>query len=84
MTKIIIYTKKACGYCESAKQLLKNLNQTFSEISLDEFPERQDEMIEKSNKRTVPQIFINDKPIGGFDDLYALHKDGKLAKILQG
>lgn len=84
MAEVIMYTKTICPYCTRAKTLLASKNQTFTEISLDEHPEKIEEMVEKSQRRTVPQIFINGQAIGGFDDLNALNQQGKLDELLQG
>lgn len=84
MAEIIIYTKGYCPYCTKAKTLLTAKGQNFTEISLDTNPERLQEMIDKSQRRTVPQIFINGQSIGGFDDLYALNQEGKLDELLKG
>ncbi len=84
MAEVIMYTKSICPYCDRAKTLLASKNQDFTEISLDIHPEKVEEMIEKSQRRTVPQIFINGQSIGGFDDLYALNQQGKLDKLLKG
>ena len=67
-----------------AKQLLSNKNVEFTETRIDTDPELRQQVIEKSGQRTVPQIFINDKPIGGFDDLKALDNSGELNKLLTG
>jgi len=83
MSKIIIYTKDICPYCNKAKALLQRKNAQYQEIKVisDEIKE---EMIKKSNGRmTVPQIFINDIHIGGCDDLYAMEAEGKLDEILK-
>ncbi len=82
MAKVIIYTTAVCPYCVRAKELLKRKHVVFSEIRVDENPEKRDEMIQLTGRRTVPQIFINDKPIGGCDDLYALDAKGELDKLL--
>ena len=84
MAEVIMYTKEICPYCTRAKTLLTSKNQTFTEISLDEHTEKIEEMIEKSQRRTVPQIFIDGQSIGGFDDLNALNQQGKLDELLQG
>lgn len=84
MPKVIIYTSASCGYCNMAKQLLSNKNVEFTETRIDTDPELRQQVIEKSGQRTVPQIFINDKPIGGFDDLKALDNSGELNKLLTG
>jgi glutaredoxin 3 len=82
MAKIIIYTKANCPYCDHAKTLLASKNATFTEIRVDLDSAKLAEMIALSTRRTVPQIFINDRPIGGFDDLAALAKTGKLDTLL--
>ena len=84
MAEVIMYTKSHCPYCDKAKTLLATKNQSFTEISLDKHPEKTEEMIEKSQRRTVPQIFINGQSVGGFDDLYALNQQGKLEELLKG
>lgn len=84
MAEVIMYTKTICPYCTRAKTLLASKNQNFTEISLDEHPEKIEEMVEKSQRQTVPQIFINGQAIGGFDDLNALNQQGKLDELLQG
>lgn len=83
MANIIIYSKADCPYCERAKQLLEHKNQQFTEIRIDQDPEQLKIMLEKSGgARTIPQIFINDQHIGGFDDLAALDQAGKLDSLL--
>src|SRR5437763_356033 len=78
MTKVIIYTKEGCPYCRAAKELLTAHHFQFEEIRVDLDDAKRDEMMRLSNRRTVPQIFINDQSIGGYDDLAALAKSGKL------
>lgn len=82
MSKVVMYTKDYCPYCTMAKELLQAKNIEFEEIRIDLEPEKRDEMIRLSQKRTVPQIFINGKPIGGYDDLAALARSGKLNDLL--
>ncbi len=83
MPKIIIYSKEVCPYCVRAKALLQKKGAAFEEIKITDDKTKQ-EMIEKSGGRmSVPQIFINEKHIGGCDDLYALDKSGKLDEILK-
>ena len=82
MAKIIIYSKDPCPYCVRAKILLKNKGAEFEEIKITS-DELREEMIQKSGGRmTVPQIFIDNKHIGGFDDLHALDQSGGLDDIL--
>ncbi|MBV9575687.1 MAG: glutaredoxin 3 [Gammaproteobacteria bacterium] len=80
--KVIVYTKANCPYCHLAKELLSAKNIAFEEIRIDLDETKRDEMIRLSNRRTVPQIFINDQSIGGYDDLAALAKSGKLDSFL--
>ena len=73
MAEITIYTKDYCPYCHSAKQLLTQKGASFTEVDVLKEPARLAEMVEKAGgRRTVPQIFINGKHIGGCDDLYDL------------
>lgn len=84
MSQVIMYSTGYCPYCTKAKELLNKKNVTFTEIRVDLQPELRDEMIAKSGRRTVPQIFINGQAIGGCDDLYALEAQGKLNQLLKG
>ncbi len=84
MAKIEIYSTERCPYCVRAKMLLDSKNISYEEIKVDQDTSRKDEMIERSGgKRTVPQIFIDDKSIGGFDDLWALEQNGQLDDLLK-
>lgn len=80
--KIIIYSSTHCPYCVRAKALLNKKGLEFTEILVDSNDALREEMIEKSQRRTVPQIFINGQHIGGCDDLYAWDATGELDKIL--
>jgi glutaredoxin 3 len=82
MSTVIIYSKENCPYCVMAKQLLDARQVTYTEIRIDLVEAERDNMIRLSGRRTVPQIFINEKPIGGYDDLAALAKSGKLDDLL--
>ncbi len=84
MTDIVIYSKQVCPYCVQAKNLLKKKGVSkFKEIDITK-DNNKEEMIKKSGGRmTVPQIFINNNHIGGFDDLHALDKAGKLDSLLK-
>ncbi len=82
--EIIIYSTTYCPYCVRAKELLKRKGITdFIEILVDEDDKKREEMIAKTNRYTVPQIFINGQHVGGCDDLYALDRDGKLTALLE-
>lgn len=84
MVSVVIYTTGYCPYCVKAKLLLNNKNVPFTEYLIDSQPELRDQMIKKSGRHTVPQIFINEQHIGGCDDLYALDAQGKLDPLLKG
>ncbi len=80
--KILIYSTLICPYCNAAKRLLKSKQLEYQEIRVDKDPQQRKEMIEKSGRTSVPQIFIDDQHIGGFDDLNAINRSGELDKIL--
>lgn len=80
---IIIYSTSHCPYCVRAKELLQRKCVNFTEILIDADDEKREEMIAKTERYTVPQIFINDQHIGGCDDLYALERSGKLTDLLK-
>lgn len=82
--KIEMYANSWCPYCEFARTLLRRKGVPFSEISLEEQPERRAEMIHRSGRHTVPQIFIGDRHVGGSDDLYELDDAGQLDALLGG
>jgi glutaredoxin 3 len=83
MSKIVIYTKEICPYCVKAKTLLQRKNAGFSEIKITDEKTKEEMMKKSGGRMTVPQIFINEKHIGGCDDLYALDKTGELDKLLK-
>ncbi|MCE3268253.1 MAG: grxC [Burkholderiales bacterium] len=83
MQQVTIYTKETCPYCTMAKNLLKQKGVTeFKEIRIDLDPAAKDKMVEITGRMTVPQIFIGTTHVGGFDDLSALTKAGKLDELL--
>ena len=83
MKKVTIYTKENCPYCVMAKNLLKQKGvNEFNEIRIDLDAVARDKMIELTGRMTVPQIYIGDTHVGGFDDLSALNKGGKLDELL--
>ena len=81
---VTVYTSDWCPYCRRAKELLSAKHVTFSEINVEDQPEFREEMIARSNRRTVPQIFIGDQHIGGCDDLFELDRSGELDRLIQG
>jgi glutaredoxin 3 len=81
--QVTVYSTSVCPYCVRAKQLLERKGIEYKEINLSqEAPEVRIELMQKTNHRTVPQIFIKDQFIGGFDQLYALEREGKLDELL--
>jgi len=82
LAKIQIYTTQWCPYCRMAKQLLSRKGQRWDEIDVEAEPGRRDEMIQRSGRRSVPQIWIGERHVGGFDDLAALDAAGELDALL--
>ena len=82
MSKVEIYTKDYCPHCKVAKATLGNLGLTFEEFDVTRDTALENKMRVRSQRRTVPQIFINDQSIGGCDDLFALHAARKLDALL--
>ena len=81
---ITIYSTAWCGYCQRAKRLLQEKNLAFTEIDVDNTPGMREEMMTRSGRRTVPQVFIGTRHVGGCDDLYALDRSGELDRITSG
>ncbi len=82
-TEIVVYSTGWCPYCDRAKALLGRKEVAFREIKVDDDPAERDAMLKRSGgRRTVPQIFVGDRHVGGFDELYALDKTGELDKLL--
>ncbi len=84
MQAVTIYTTALCGYCHAAKRLLHAKGVEYTEIKVDAQPDLRAEMVEKSGRRTVPQIFIGDQAVGGYDDISILDRIGKLDTLLRG
>lgn len=80
---ITIYTTPTCPYCMAAKSLLRSKQAVFTEIDISTQPDLREEMMTRSGRRTVPQIFIGTTHVGGYDDLAALDGAGKLDALLQ-
>jgi len=80
---ITMYATGWCPYCSRARALLERKGATWTEIDVEAEPERRAEMITRSGRRTVPQIFIGDRPVGGSDDLYELDARGELDALLR-
>jgi len=85
VAKVCMYMTEWCPYCRRAEQLLKSKGvKDIERIRVDLEPERRQEMMEKSGRRTVPQIWIGEVHVGGYDDLAALDRAGKLDALLAG
>lgn len=79
---IVMYSRAACPFCVAARNVFQSRNLTWTEVSLDTEPDKRAEMISRTGRRTVPQIFIGDFHVGGYDDLNALDQAGDLDRIL--
>ncbi|MBV9568360.1 MAG: glutaredoxin 3 [Hyphomicrobiales bacterium] len=83
MREVTIYTRAWCPYCQDAKALLQRKGVDFIEVEIDKEPRRRAEMLERSGgRRTVPQIFVGQRHLGGCDELYALDAEGGLDPLL--
>ena len=83
MPRVLMYTTAACPFCQSAERLLVEKGVAIEKIRVDLQPERRAEMQQKSGRRTVPQIWIGERHVGGCDDLYALDRKGELDPLLK-
>lgn len=82
MARVVVYTQVMCGYCAAARALLEKKGVVFEEIDVTMSPQRRREMMDRSGRRTVPQIFIGETHVGGFDDMAALEAQGELDALL--
>lgn len=82
MSNVVMYTTQFCPFCVQAKQLLASKDVEVAEIRVDLNPEERVKMMSLSGRRTVPQIWIGETHVGGFDDLWALDRSGKLNSLL--
>ena len=83
MKKVVIYSTRICPYCMRAKNFFEKRNITFDEIRIDQDSAQMQKMMEMSKRQSVPQIFIGDYHVGGFDDLIEHDMDGKLEGLLK-
>jgi glutaredoxin 3 len=83
MADVLLYSTDHCPYCVRAKQLLERKGVSYEEVRVDADAARRAEMESRSGRRTVPQIFIGERHVGGFDDLYALERAGQLDPLLR-
>jgi len=82
MPRIEMYATAACPYCVRARRLLQHKGVSWEQINVDQEPARRAEMEQRSRRHTVPQIFIDDRHIGGYDDMAALDERGELDSLL--
>jgi len=80
---ITVYTRRMCAYCTAAKQLLETQGYPFDEIPLDTDPELAREVMTRSGQRTVPQIFVDEHSVGGFQELHQQVSSGEFAALVK-
>jgi len=81
---ITLYTTAICPYCVAAKNFLKSKGRDWTEVRIDTDPAARDAMVAKTRRTSVPQIFIGETHLGGYDEMMALHRAGKLEPLLNG
>lgn len=82
--EITIYSTAICPYCVAAKNFLKSKGRDWTEVRIDTDPAAREAMVAKTHRTSVPQIFIGETHVGGYDDMMALHRAGKLESLLDG
>jgi glutaredoxin 3 len=82
--KVTVYTKDLCPFCVRAKRLLEKKGVAFEEVNVEHNDALRAWLVERSGQRTVPQVFVGDRSLGGFSDIDALDREGKLDPILRG
>lgn len=82
--EIIVYTSAICGYCVAAKNFLKSRGLHWKEVRIDMDPAEREKMVSRARRTTVPQIFVGEVHVGGYDDMIALHRAGKFEPLLAG
>lgn len=81
---IVIYSSAVCPYCVAAKNFLKSKGKTWTEVRIDQDPAQREKMLSLTRRTSVPQIFIGDTHVGGYDEMIAMHRDGELEPLLDG
>jgi glutaredoxin 3 len=84
MPKVVMYATAWCPYCQMAERLLEEKGVAFEKIRVDLEPQRRVEMFERTRRRTVPQIYVGEHHVGGYDELSALDRAGRLDPLLHG
>jgi len=82
MARIVMYSKSWCPYCRMAKRLLAAKGKQWDEVDIEDEPDRRGEMVERSGRTTVPQIWIGERHVGGFEELSRLDASGELDRLL--
>lgn len=82
MAEVVVYCTEFCPYCVRAKHLLESKGVPFKEVDVTDDPGKRKWLADVTRQRTVPQVFINGKPVGGFDDLARLNRAGQLDRLL--
>jgi len=83
MSSITVYSSAMCGYCVAAKNFIKNKGFEYQEVRIDLDPEQRRLMVERAGRTSVPQIFVGDVHVGGYDDLVAMDRRGELQPLLE-
>ena len=81
---ITLYTSAICGYCTAAKNFLRSRGLEWDEIRVDLDPAQRQRMVELAGRTSVPQIFVGDVHVGGYDDMMAMQRDGRFEALLRG
>ncbi len=82
--EITIYSTLVCPYCVAAKNFLKSKGLEWTEVRIDLDPVEREKMMAKAKRTSVPQIFVGDVHVGGYDDMMAMHREGKFEPLLEG
>jgi glutaredoxin 3 len=82
--QITLYTSAVCGYCVAAKNFLKSRGLAWNEVRIDTDPAEREKMVALARRTSVPQIFVGDTHVGGYDDMMALHRAGKFEPLVSG
>lgn len=82
--QITLYTSAMCGYCTAAKNFLKSKGMVWNEVRIDRDPAERERMLARGGRTSVPQIFVGDIHVGGYEEMIALHRAGKLEPLLVG
>jgi len=82
--EITVYTSAVCGYCVAAKNFLKSKGLQWTEVRIDTDPAQREKMVALARRTSVPQIFVGDVHVGGYDDMMALHRAGRFEPLVAG